>query len=371
MRIAVVGTIWLNTPPKNYGGTEEVVYNLVNGLNDKGHDVTFFGPATSLVKSKIIPTTPSPLRSMGIGWENFTATLLHMTAVFDQAQDFDIIHVHLNKSQDLISLPFSVYKNVPTLFTMHYPFPNRERRPHTRTIVEKYRFLPYSSISNSQQKGPLNYIATVYNGINTAQYPFEKNPDDYFAWLGKINPVKGTKEAILAVKKANSRLILMGAVEKGVAQSYTYFKKEIEPLIDNKQIIFYENVGLPEKAQLLGKAKALLNPIRWPEPFGLVMIESQATGTPVIAFPKGAAPEIIQDNKTGFLVSSLPEMVDKMQQVDSLNRTDCRQFVEENFSVDTMVTGYEEVYETIIKHWPEYYKKQMENLESEKIEIRS
>lgn len=361
MKIAVVGTIWLNTPPQNYGGTEEVVYNLVNGLKKRGHDVTFFGPATSKVNAHLVPTTISPLRDIGISWTNFTHTILHMAKVFDLAENFDIIHVHLNKSQDLISLPFSVYKNVPTVFTLHSPFPDKKGRPGKLELLEKYQFLPYTTISHTQQKDNLNYIATVYNGIDLNQYPFQPSPDTYVAWLGKISPLKGTKEAILAAQKAGIKLVLMGVIEKGVPSHYLYYKEEVLPYLSDTNLVFYEKVGLPQKAILLGKAKALLNPITWNEPFGLVMIEAQATGTPVIAFSHGAAPEVIKNGVTGFLVSSTAQMVEKIPEVTKLNRSDCRKHIQDNFSVEKMVDGYEKVYETVLNNWPQYYKRQIQS----------
>lgn len=359
MKIGIVGTIWLNTPPEDYGGTEEVVYNLVNELVERGHDVTFFGPATANVQARIIPTIPAPLREVGISWKNFTYTLYHMTEAFDMARHFDILHVHVNKSQDLVSLPFSVYKNTPTLFTIHFPFPRVARQPAKEKMMTKYHALPFTSISQTQQKGSLNYIATVYNGINLMQYPFHSNPEDYFAWLGKISQLKGTHEAILAAKRAKVKLVIMGAIEYGVSQNLAYFKEQVRPLIDNKQIIFYESIALPEKADILGKAKALLNPITWEEPFGLVMVESQATGTPVIAFKHGAAPEVIKQNKTGFLVHSVDEMVEKMKEVETLKREDCRKYIEKHFSVQQMVSGYEDAYKKTIKNWDAYYQDQL------------
>lgn len=362
MKIGVIGTIWLNTPPKNYGGTEEVVYNLVNGLTEKGHDVTFFGPATAKVDAKVVATIDRPLRDMNVSWTNFTYTLSHLTEAFDRANDFDVIHVHVNKSQDLSALPFSVYKNVPTLFTLHFPFPEVKKLPDKFALLDKYDCLPYTSISQNQQKGNLNYIANVYNSINIKKYPFVENPKDYFVWLGKINPIKGTKEAILAAKKAGVKLILMGVVEKGVPGNYAYFKDEILPLIDNQQIMLYENVGLPEKAILLGNAKGMLNPIQWEEPFGLVMIESQATGTPVIALKKGAVPEVVKDNQTGFVVSSLEEMVAKIKEIDKIDRRKCRNFVEETFSIEKMVKGYEKAYTQTIRDWTTHYREELHHI---------
>lgn len=367
LKIAMVGTLWLNTPPQNYGGTENVLYHLTNGLVDRGHDVTFFGPSTARVKAKIIPTIISPLRDMNVSWNNFTYTLFHMTEVFDMAKKFDIIHLHINKAQDYVSFPFSVYKNIPSLFTLHFYVPDEHNKPDRYRILQKYKYLPYSSISESQQKDNLNYIANVYNGIDISQYPFVAKPKDYFVWLGKITPIKGTKEAILVAKKAGVQLYILGVVDHGVPSAYSYFKHEVEPLIDNKQIVFYEAVGLPEKAMLLGNAKALLNPIQWEEPFGLVMIEAQSTGTPVIALNRGAAPEVIQNRQTGFVVNSLDDMVEAIKKVETIDRTACRNFVETTFSITHMVEGYEKAYDMVRANWPTYYKNQVQSVGGKRI----
>ncbi len=358
MRIGIAGTLWLNTPPTNYGGTESVIANLVNGLTKKGHDVSFFGPATAKLNAKIIPTIPLPLRDMHIPWENTSYTLHHFTQIFNRAKDFDLIHVHLNKAQDYVALPFSVYTNTPTLFTTHFRLPDKKYHLDRYTVLSAYPHLPYSSISKSQQVSWIHFIGNIYNAVNLSKYPFSATTQEYFVWLGKIMPIKGTKEAILAAKKAKVTLYILGVIDKGIPQHLQYFEEEIAPLIDNQQILLYQSVGLPQKAQLLGKAKALLNPIQWEEPFGLVMIEAQATGTPVIAYKRGASPEVVQEGKTGFLVENVEEMVAAMGKIDTLRRQDCRAFVEEHFTTEKMVEGYLEAYKTVIQNWPEYYKRQ-------------
>lgn len=355
MKIGVVGTIWLNTPPKGYGGTEDVVYNLVNGLTDLGHDVTLFGPETSQVKSKVFPTIDKPLRDQNIEWTNFPYTLYHITEAFDHAKDFDILHVHLNKGQDYMALPLAALSKVPVVFTLHFKVPTREKYKDRYMVLTKYKKLPFISISNSQRGNiPLNFIKTVYNCLKIENYSFIPEPEDYFVWLGKVNPVKGTKEAILAAKKANVKLYVLGAIDSGVPSMLSYYENEIKPLIDGKSIIWVGEVNVEEKAKMLGNAKAFLNPILWEEPFGLVMAEAQATGTPVISFNRGAAPEVIIDGKTGFLVNTLEEMVEKMSMVGSLDRKSCRENVEDKFTVSKMAKGYEDAYKIAISNWGKY-----------------
>ena len=365
MKVGVIGTLWLNTPPTEYGGTEVVVANLVDGLVNDGHDVTFFGPATAKIKGKIIPTIDKPLREFNVSWNNSAYTIYHITEAFDRFADFDILHMHLNKSQDYISLPLSLYSQTPVIFTTHFKLPAAAQQPGRNKVLTKYKQLPYTSISNSQRSDlGLNFIATVYNSLHLEDYQFNANPSDYFAWLGKINPVKGTKEAIIAAKMANVKLMVIGAIDTGVPEYMNYLNQEIVPLVDNKQIILKTNVNLQEKATLLAGAKALLNPIIWEEPFGLVMAEAMATGTPVIAFRRGAAPELIIDGKTGFLVDTIDQMVEKIKQIDSIDRAACRKNVEERFTVDKMVKGYENAYQLVIQNWNQYKKQQEDYIKS-------
>lgn len=352
MKIGVVGTIWLNTPPDGYGGTEEVLYNLVNGLVDKGHKVTFFGPKTARVKAKIFPTVDKPLRDQNVEWTNFPYTLYHITEAFDQASNFDVIHIHLNKSQDYVALPLSLNSKTPVLFTIHFRLPDKQKYKDRYEVLTKYKKLPFTSISDSQRKGiSLNFIKTIYNSLNIDSFPFVAKPDDYFVWLGKVNPLKGTKEAILAAKKAKVKLYLMGAIDKGVESMLSYYEDQVKPLIDGKNIIWLGEVELKEKVKILGKAKAFLNPILWEEPFGLVMVEAQAVGTPVISFKRGAAPELIINGKTGFLVDNLEQMVEKMEKIDNIKRADCRKNIENKFSIKKMVEGYEQAYKLAIDVW--------------------
>lgn len=359
MKIAVVGSLWLPTPPVKYGGTEHVIATLVDGLVAKGHDVTLFAPATAKTLGRLVPTVPYALRDKGISWENTSFTAFHLSEVFDRAHEFDIIHMHVNKNQDYLSFPLSLLANVPTLFTIHFRLPTPQYNPDRYRMLYKYRFLPYTSISNAQRNGNyLNFVATVYNSINPTDYPFVKTPENYVAWLGKITPVKGTRQAILAAQKAGKKLVLMGAIEKGVAQARRYFEEDIKPLIDGKHVIFYPDVGLSQKAKLLGNAQALVNPVQWEEPFGLVMIESQATGTPVIACKRGATEELVIDSKTGFLVKTIDQMAKRIQDIGNIQRIDCRQNVLDHFTPEKMIEGYEKAYEKTIANWDLYVASQ-------------
>ena len=350
MKVGIIGPIWQSIPPKGYGGTELVVYNLVNGLVDRGHDVTLFGAKSSRVKAKVFPTVQRPLREDNIEWTNIAYILYHITEAFDRAGDFDILHMHLNKSQDYAALPLAKYSKTPVIFTIHFqlPSPQGDKKDRYRFLM-KYKDFAYTSISNTQRGNmPLNFVATIYNALDVSLFPFRKEPEDYFVWIGKINPLKGTKEAILAAKKAGVVLKVIGAVDLGVPEMLSYYQDEIKPLIDGKQIQWVGEVDVKQKADLLGKAKAFLNPIQWEEPYGLVMVEAQVCGTPVISFARGAAPELVKDGLTGYLVENVDQMVEKMSQINNIDRRACRENVENRFSIPAMIDGYEKSYNKAI-----------------------
>jgi len=348
MKIGVIGPIWQNIPPAGYGGTEEVVYNLVNGLSAKGHEVTLFGPKTAQVNARLAPTVFAPLIQQGIDWSNVCYTLLHIIEAFQQAEKFDILHMHLNKAQDYVSLPLSAMLSTPVLFTLHFKLPTPSYYKDRYEVLCRYKQLPYVSISDSQRRPlDMHYVRTVYNGLDLRQFPFSDKKGDYLVWLGKIKASKGTKEAILAARQTGIKLYVMGAVDKNVPEMLSYYEHEVLPLCDNKQVIMLGEVSQAEKARVLGGAMAFLNPIQWEEPFGLVMAEAQAVGTPVISFRRGSAPEIVIEGKTGFLVDSVEEMAAKIKEVERLNRRDCRKNVEERFTIEKMVEGYEKAYQQL------------------------
>jgi glycosyltransferase involved in cell wall biosynthesis len=349
LRIAQIAPLWEQIPPPLYGGTERILYSLTEGLVKKGHNVTLFACGTSKTSAKLVSIYPRPLFRDNIPWTDLMYPMLNITEAFDREKEFDILHVHLNKSSDYLALPLSHRIKHKVIFTLHFPYPLSQNRIGRHKVLQKYKDLQYISISNSQRTGGenLNWIGTVYNGIDLTPYTFHKKPDDYFVWLGKFNPDKGVKQAILAAKKANITLILAGKVDELEKEDFEYFKNEIEPHIDGKQIVYVGEADDKKKNELFGNAKAFLNPIQWNEPFGLVITESMATGTPVISFINGAAPEIIQDGVTGFLVKNIDEMVKKIKMVNILDREKTRQRVEENFSALQMVNGYESIYKKI------------------------
>ncbi len=368
MRIGIVGPIWLDIPPSGYGGTEEVICNLVNGLYERGHDVTLFGPGNSHIKGTLVPTVDLPLRQKNIDWSNVPYTLFHMTAAFDQQEKYDLLHVHLNRAQDFLALPLALYSKTPVLFTFHFRLPSLNADVDRYAVLTKYSEFPYTSISNSQRSAlPLNFIKTVYNSLDISQFPYCAHPENYFVWLGKVNPLKGTREAILAAKKAGIKLMVMGAVDSGFPHMFKYYEEEVKPLIDGKNIIWIGEVSHEDKVKYLGRARGFLNPIQWEEPFGLVMVEAMATGTPVIALKRGAASEIVQEAKTGYLVENLDEMVEKIKIIDTIDRINCRKNIEEHFTIQKMVEGYLEAYNITTAQWPKFLEAQNQAIKKIKL----
>ena len=350
LRIAQLAPLWENIPPFGYGGTERIVHSLTEGLVDRGFDVTLFACGTSKTKARLVSVYPRPLYKDNYPWSGIMYPLLNINEAFKREKEFDIIHIHLNKASDYIALPLARIIKEKVVITLHFPYPlshsEKQHRRDRHAVLQEFKDLNYISISNSQRKQGenLHWIGTVYNGIDLSKHTFNPKPADYFLWLGKFNPDKGTKEAIMVAKMAGIKLLLAGSIDTLESEDYLYYETEIKPLIDNKQIEYVGEVGGKKKDRLLGRALALLNPIQWNEPFGLVMTEAMATGTPVISLRNGSASEIIVDGQTGFLVDSLDEMAKKLPQVSQISRRRCRERVEDHFTKEKMVEGYLELY---------------------------
>ncbi len=351
LRIAQIAPLWERLPPPLYGGTERVVSSLTEGLVRDGHDVTLYASGDSVTKARLVSVYPRPLFRDGVPWTDVIYPMLNITEAFDHESEFDIIHVHLNKSSDYIAMPLARHIAHKVVFTLHFPYPLVQDRISRHTFFQKYRELNFVSISNTQrEKGEnLNWLGTVYNGIELNPYTFHPKPQNYFVWLGKFNPDKGVAEAIQATKKAGAKLIMAGKVDEMEKDDFRYFKEQVEPHVDGKQIQFVGEANDAKKNELFGGAKAFLNPIQWNEPFGLVMTEAMATGCPVISIARGAATEIIQDGKTGYLVHTVDEMVDRMKKIDTIERAQCRARVEKHFSAPAMVAGYSQIYQSMIR----------------------
>ena len=339
MKIAQVAPLWERVPPPTYGGIELVVSHLTDELVRRGHDVTLFASGDSQTLAKLEAVCPFALRLNPNLKEYSAYETLELSQVYQRAAEFDIIHSHVG----VPALLSAHFVQTPTVHTLHGSF-NSENK----SVFTHHRNQSYVSISNAQRQIDLNYVGTVYNGINPDNYPFIAQPQQempYLAFLGRFSPEKGPQHALAIAKKTGWHLKMAGKVD---VVDKKFFEREVAPHIDGNQIEYLGEISNAEKSQLLGNATVALFPIAWQEPFGLVMIESMAAGTPVIAMNMGSVPEVIAQGETGFVCSSYEEMAAMIPHAVQLSRHNCRKYVENNFSIIEMVNGYEKVYRDIL-----------------------
>ncbi|MGQ9869584.1 glycosyltransferase family 4 protein [Leptodesmis sp.] len=340
MRIAQIAPLWERVPPTTYGGTELVVGLLTEELVRRGHEVTLFASGDSITKATLKSVHPKALRLDKSVKEASIYEMLQLTHVYERAKDFDIIHSHMGCA----ALPYARLVKTPTVHTLHGIF-----TPDNEKLFTYARQQPFISISHDQREPRLglNYAATVYNGIDISAYRFYPKPSDppYLAFLGRLSPEKGTHLAIEIAKRSGWTLKIAGKID---VVDVEYYETEIKPHIDGEQIQYLGEANHVQKNILLGNAVATLFPITWREPFGLVMIESMVSGTPVIAMKLGSTPEVIAHEQTGFLCHSIEECLQALQRIPEIDRAKCRQHVEENFSVQRMTDGYEAVYQQVL-----------------------
>lgn len=340
MRIAQIAPLWERVPPSTYGGTELVVSLLTEELVRRGHEVTLFASGDSITTAQLVSVHPQALRLDPMVKEAGIYEMLQLSQVFERAKEFDIIHSHMGCT----ALPYASLVKTPTVHTLHGIF-----TPDNEKMFIHARNQPFVSISHSQREPRLglNCVATVYNGVDPSSYTFYPKPSDppYLAFLGRISPEKGTHLAIAIAQRTHSILKIAGKIDP---VDVAYYETQIKPHIDGEQIQFLGEANHAQKNILMGNALATLFPITWREPFGLVMIESMAAGTPVIAMELGSTREVIAQGKTGFLCHSVEECIEALGQVHTLDRQACRQHVEAQFSVRRMTDGYEAVYQQIV-----------------------
>jgi len=334
MKIALLSPISWRTPPRKYGPWEQVASNIAEELIEKGIDVTLFATGDSITKGKLeFVCERSYSEDPDIDpkvWE-----CLHISNLMEQADKFDLIHNNF----DFLPLTYSRLIKTPMITTIH-GFSSQK----ILEVYKKYNCTTnYVSISNSDRSPELDYIATVYNGINTNDFTFCVDSKKYLLFFGRIHPEKGTFESIQIAKKSGRKLIISGLI-----QDQEYFNIKVNPYINDDDIVYVGNSGPKERNILLGEAFALLHPISFDEPFGLSVAEAMLCGTPVIAFNKGSMPELINDGKTGFLVNNIDEAVEKLSKVDSIDRKYCREYAVSKFSRQKMVEGYIDVYKKVL-----------------------
>jgi len=339
MRILQIAPLWIPVPPFTYGGTELVVHWLTEELVKRGHKVTLLASGDSRTSANLIPIWPRSLWRAHLSAPHAVFSLLYEKLAQIQG-NFDIIHDHC----EFYTAPFSSFLKKPLVSTIHHPM-----YEELIILFKKFPKINYISISKNQKKSApgINFVKNIYHGLPIGRYPFNPHPQDYLLWLSKISPEKGPVEAIEVAKKAGKKLIISGNILKECGD---YFEYRLQPLIDGKQIRFVGAADFEKKIELFRNAKAFIYPVRRPEPFGLVVIEAMACGTPVIAYKTGAMPELIKDGKTGFLAENQDEMVAALKKIDQINRIDCRRHVIRKFDLQKMVNRYEALYYKILKN---------------------
>jgi len=334
MRVAILSSIAWRTPPRQYGPWEQVASYLTEGLVEKGIDVTLFATTDSVTAARLEGTCKTPYAE-DRDVDPKVAECLHISHLMENAAQFDLIHNHF----DFLPLTYSKLIGTPMLTTIH-----GFSSPKILAVYQKYNASAYYvSISNADRSEKLDYIATVYNGVDGKDFPFEMNPQDYLLFFGRIHPDKGTYEAIQIARRAGKVLLIAGLI-----QDDAYFEQKIRPSIDERSVFYIGNVGPGERRTLLGKALALLHPILFDEPFGLSVAESMFCGTPVIAYNRGSMCELIVDGKTGFLVNTMDEAVKAVEKIAGIDRQECRQWAKAMFSKEKMVDNYLAVYDRIL-----------------------
>ena len=317
-----------------YGPWEQVASNIAEGLIKKGIDVTLFATGDSVTNGRLEYICERPYcEDTELDpkvWE-----CLHISHIMEQADQFDLIHNNF----DFLPLTYSRLISTPMVTTIH-----GFSSPKILPVYEKYnRTVHYVSISDSDRSPKLDYIATVYNGIDESEFTFNPSPEDYLLFFGRIHPEKGTYECIQIAKKAGHKLIISGLI-----QDQHYFDEKVKPYIDDDTIVYVGNSGPADRDRLLGNAKVLLHPVFFEEPFGLSVVEAMFCGTPVIAFRRGSTPELIVEGKTGFIVDNLEQASKMVNKSHLLDRRECLRWVSSKFTREKMVEGYLEVYEKVL-----------------------
>ena len=341
MKIAQVAPLYEAVPPKLYGGTEMVVAHLCDALVELGHDVTLFASGESSTEARLIPMRDQALRLDAVPLKSDLAAHLAMLhEVRERCQQFDILHFHL----DMLHFPMFEHVAHRTVTTLH-------SRTDLKDLPAAYaRWPQYGLVSISDnQRNPLpdaSWLATVPHGISPQRYWHTNHPDrSYLAFLGRIAPEKGPDRAIRLARAAGIPLRIAAKIDSA---DQVYFESVIRPLLDDSLIEFIGEIGAEHKPEFLGNALALVFPICWPEPFGLVMIEAMACGTPVIAWDRGSVPEVIEPGRTGFIVHSEREALEAVERVAQLDRREVRAEFERRFTARHMAENYLDVYRTLL-----------------------
>ena len=334
MRIAQIAPLQVAVPPTNYGGTERCISNITEALVEAGHDVTLFATGDSKTSARLVSMRDDPIRFN----PRVDATALHMAMlreVYQRASQFDVIHSHL----DYLTLPFAVASATPTVLTLHGRLDGAE----TIQVLSAFKDCNFIAISNSQrsQIPDLNWVATIHHAIDLRRFSFYEEPGSYLVFVGRITPEKGPDRAIRIAKKAGIPLKIAAKVDP---VDRKYYEEVIKPTLDDPLITFLGPVNEKRKCDLMGNALALLMPIDWPEPFGMVFIESLACGTPVLTCNHGSVPELLEDGVTGYIRDTEDELAAAIGELARISREGCREYVRRKFDIREMALEYVHAY---------------------------
>ena len=338
MRIALIAPPWYTIPPSGYGGIEWVVALLADGLTDRGHQVTLFAPPGSETEAELVPPLAGlpPQERIGDPWYEAA----HAMSAYERGAEFDLLHDHSGP----VGASIGAMSDRPTVHTLHGPFTDETRMLYER-IARRHWFVAISESQRSMGPPNLRWAGVVYNGIPMDRYPFREEKGDYLFFLGRADEEKAPHLAIEAARRAGRRLVMCVTTKN--ERERAYWADKVEPLLGDDVEVRGE-CDQEQKAELLSRAAALVFPIQWPEPFGLVMTEAMACGTPVVAWRNGSVPEVVADGETGFIVDSMEGMVAALDRVGQLEPHAMRAWVKERFSAEAMVAGYERVYRRVL-----------------------
>jgi glycosyltransferase involved in cell wall biosynthesis len=339
MRVAVLAPPWIPVPPPGYGGIEQVIDLLAAELTQRGNDVTLFAAPGTRSRAQV----QSPLE--GPHPDEIEMALYeadHVASAFARIEEMDETFDVLHDNCGFTAFAFADRIDIPVVHTLHGPFTEETSAFYARH-GHKACAVALSGYQAREAPDELEVVAVIGNPIVVDDYPFREEKDDYLLWIGRLNDDKGPHRAIAAAEEAGARLLLAGPVQPGQEK---FFAREVEPHLDGERIRYIGEVG-EEKGDLFAGARAFLMPIRWPEPFGLVMTEAMACGTPVIAFPEGSAPELVIDGETGFVVGDEREMAAAVGRLDEIDPERCRESARERFDVAAVAESYERAYELV------------------------
>lgn len=342
MKVAQISSIYLPIPPQTHGGTEWIVYYLCQHLARRGHQVELFASGDSKVDCPVASVLP-------VATQDDPNSTIYLEKEFEarnaynlyrQAERFDIVHAHW----PTLAAYFSTFTKTPTLIT--YAYIEKELHEYYRARFPRC-FPVCVSRAQARMLGDES-LPVVYNGIDLAGIPFNDRPEDFFIIAGRITPGKGIAEAIRIARKAKVKLVIVGHVPSHLSWCRDYFAREVEPHIDDDRVRYIERLPHRELMAIMNRARGFLFPLQWDEPFGMAVAEAMAGGTPVVAYPRASMPELIKDGETGYLPGDEEGMIEALHRIEKIDRRRCREWVEENFSIERMVEGYERVYQSIV-----------------------